>query len=65
MMTDGSDGSYRGCAYTVLQTVQIPGAFNAVYGAVHYAEPLSSDKSGTWSRAFFCRDISMLVQKRT
>ena len=30
MMTDGSDGSYRGCAYTVLQTVQIPGALYAI-----------------------------------
>ena len=36
------DICYRGCAYTVLQTVQRDGVYNAVYGTVHYKEPLKS-----------------------
>ena len=37
---------HRGCAYTVLQTVQMPGECSAIYGTVHYKEPLKSfDKS--------------------
>ena len=36
----------RGCAYTVLQTVQRSGVCSAVYGTVHYKESLKSfDKS--------------------
>ena len=31
-----------GCAYTVLQTVERPGVYSAVYGTVHYKEPLKS-----------------------
>ena len=38
--------SHRGCAYTVLQTVQRYGLYSAVYGTVQYEEPLKSfDKS--------------------
>ena len=37
---------HHGCAYTVLQTVQMPGVCRAAYGNVHYKEPLKSfDKS--------------------
>ena len=32
----------RGCAYTVIQTVQRPGVYSAAYGTVHYKEPLKS-----------------------
>ena len=38
----GSDICHRGCAYTVLQTVQRPGVCSAAYGTVHYKEPLKS-----------------------
>ena len=31
-----------GCAYTVLQPVQIHGVYSAAYGTVHYKEPLKS-----------------------
>ena len=34
----GSDIFHRGCAYTVLQTVQKHGVHSAVYGAVHYKD---------------------------
>ena len=32
----------RGCAYTVLKTVQRHGVYSAAYGTVHYKEPLKS-----------------------
>ena len=32
---------HRGCAYTVLQTVQRDGMYCAAYGNVHYKEPLN------------------------
>ena len=38
----GPDICLRGCAYTVLQTVQRNGVYSAVYGTVHYKEPLKS-----------------------
>ena len=38
----GTDICHRGCAYTVLQTVQRHGVYNAAYGNVHYKEPLKS-----------------------
>ena len=38
----GPDICHRGCIYTVLQTVQRPGVYSAVYGTVHYKEPLES-----------------------
>ena len=44
------------------------GVYSAVYGIVHYEEPLKSfDKSRALSRlrASFCRDIAMIVQKAT
>ena len=42
------DVCHRGCAYTVLQSVQRAGVCSAVYGTVHYKEPLNLfDKSGT------------------
>ena len=40
----GSDICHRGCAYTVLQTVQSPGVYSAAYCTVHYKEPLKSFK---------------------
>ena len=33
---------HRGCAYTVLQTVQMHGVYSPSYGTVHYKEPLKS-----------------------
>ena len=38
----GMDICHRGCAYTVLQTVQRHGVYSATYGTVHYKEPLTS-----------------------
>ena len=38
----GTDICYRGCAYTVLQTVRRHGVYIAAYGNVHYKEPLMS-----------------------
>ena len=38
----GSAPGRRGCAYTLLQTVQRPGVCSAVYGTTHYKEPLKS-----------------------
>ena len=38
----GPDICHRGCAYTVLQTVQRPGMYSAAYGTVHYKKPLKS-----------------------
>ena len=37
----GTDICNRGCAHTVLQSVQRHG-MNSVYGTVHYKEPLMS-----------------------
>ena len=33
---------HRGCAYAVLQTVQMPGVYSAVHGTVHNKELLKS-----------------------
>ena len=38
----GPDICHRGCAYTVLQTVQRHGVYSAAYGTVHYKEPSKS-----------------------
>ena len=38
----GPDICHRGCAYTVLQTVQRNEIYSAAYGTVHYKEPLKS-----------------------
>ena len=38
----GPDICHRGCAYTVLQTVQMYEMYSAAYGTVHYKEPLKS-----------------------
>ena len=38
----GVDICHRGCAYTLLQTVQMNGVCCAAYGTVHYKEPLKS-----------------------
>ena len=38
----GTDICHRGCAYTVLQTVQRHGVYSAANGTVHYKEPLKS-----------------------
>ena len=40
----GPDIYHLGCSYTVLQTVQRHGVYSAVYGSVHYKEPLKSFK---------------------
>ena len=46
MLWLGSDVCHRGCACTVLQTVQRHGVCSDVYGTVHYKEPLKLfDKS--------------------
>ena len=37
-----TDICHRGCAYTVLQTVQRHGVYSAAYGTVQYKEPLKS-----------------------
>ena len=43
----GSNVCHRGCAYTVLQTVQRHGVRSDVYDTVHYKEPLKLfDKNG-------------------
>ena len=45
---------YRGCAYTVLQTVQMSGVCSDVYGTVHYKESLKLfDKSRAYSLLSF------------
>ena len=38
----GTDIRHRGCAYTVLQTVQKIGVYSATYSTVHYKQPLKS-----------------------
>ena len=38
----GPDICHRGCEYTVLQTAQMTGMCNAVYGTVHYKQITSS-----------------------
>ena len=42
----GPDICHRGCAYSVLQTVQRPGVYSAAYGTVHYKERLKSFEIG-------------------
>ena len=59
-ISDGSDICHRGCAYTVLQTVQ-----RAARGTVYYKEPLKSFKIRVGFRASFCHDIAMIVHKAT
>ena len=38
----GTDICHRGCAFTVLQTVQRPAVYSAADGTVHYKEPWKS-----------------------
>ena len=46
-----SDVCHRGCAYTVLKTVQRPEVCSAVCGTVHCKEPLGSfDEMRSWTR---------------
>ena len=40
--TLGLDICHRGCAYTVLKTVQRHGVQSTAYDTVHYKEPLKS-----------------------
>ena len=40
----GQDICHRGCAYTVLKTVERPEVYSAAYSNVHYKEPLKSLK---------------------
>ena len=64
----GSDVYYRGCSYTVLQTVQMPWVCSVVYSTVHCKEPFKLfDKSWAYSRlqASFCHKIAMIVQNAT
>ena len=49
----GSDIYHWGCAYTVLQTVPRYGVCSAVYGTVHYKEPLKSSEESVWHRPGF------------
>ena len=65
---NGSRICHRGCAYTLFQTVQMPGVCSYIYGTVYYKEALKSfEKSRALSRlrASFCHDIAMIVQKAT
>ena len=58
----GSDVCYRGCAYTVLQTVQMSGVCSDVYGTVHYKESLKLfDKSRAYS--LLLSRYAMIMQK--
>ena len=59
------DICHRGCAYTVLQTVQRYGVYSAAYGTVDYKKTLKSFEARVGLRASFCRDIAMIVQKAT
>ena len=61
----GSNVSHRGCAYTVLQTVQRHGVCSDVYGTMHYEEPLKLFDKSRALVPFFFRDIAMIVQKAT
>ena len=58
----GSNVSHRGCAYTVLQTVQRHGVCSDVYGTMHYKEPLKLfDKSRALSPFLlsrYCHDCA-------
>ena len=58
----GSDVSLRGCAYTLLQTVQRHGVCSDVYGTVHYKEPLKLfDKTRAYSPFLlsrYCHDCA-------
>ena len=38
----GPDICHRGCAYTVLQTIQKPGGYSAAYGSANYKQQLKS-----------------------
>ena len=38
----GSDVCHRGCAYTVLQTVERYGVCSDVYGTVHYKKSVTT-----------------------
>ena len=42
MHMDGTDAWHRGCAYTVLQMVQMPEVCSDVFDTVHCTEPLKS-----------------------
>ena len=59
---------HRGCAYTVIQTVQGHGVCSAVYGTVQDKEPLKSFKirvaHGPGLGFSFCCDIASLCRKR-
>ena len=60
----GTDICHRGCAYTVLRTVQWPGVYSAAYGTVHYKEPLNSFKIIVGhSPGFDLHDVAVLRRK--
>ena len=59
----GSDISHRGCAYTVLQTVQRHGVYSAVYDTVHYKESLKVFEIRVWhSPGFGLPSVAILHQ---
>ena len=41
-MSEAPNFSHRGCAYPVIQAVQMNGVHSAAYGTVHNKEPLKS-----------------------
>ena len=55
---------------TMIQAVQKPGVYSAAYGTVHCKERLTSFEIRVAYgivrlRAFFCRDIAMIVREAT
>ena len=58
----------RGCANTVLQTVQRCGVYSVSYITLHYDEPLKSFEirvgNSPGFRASFCRDIASMCRKQ-
>ena len=57
----GPDICHRGCAYTVLQTVQRHGVYSAVYGTAHYKEPFKSSKA--YSPGFGLPSVAILPDR--
>ena len=57
----GRDGYFhRGCAYTVLQTVQRLGVYSAAYSTVHYKKPLKSFKIRVGHSPFGLPSVAIL-----
>ena len=58
------DICHRGCAYTVLQTVQRHGVYSAAYSTVHYKEPLKSFEITVGHSPGFFTHSALLVSVR-